>query len=223
MLGRILPFRAYAALAGAPAGGLQAMNDGQRQESSRPSPARIAPIAAAAAAPGAGDTERFRRLVLPHLDGAYDFARFLCRDPAAAEDIVQEAFLQAWRGFGSFRGGSPRAWLFAIVRNCFFNWTRRGPPGGESPFAADQLEAIADEQDDPESALMRSDEAQTLRALVEALPEPFREALVLRELEELSYREIAEVTAAPIGTVMSRLARARQLLCAAIDSRETGR
>jgi RNA polymerase sigma-70 factor (ECF subfamily) len=166
----------------------------------------------------APDPERFRRLVLPHLDGAYSFARFLTRDAAAAEDIVQEAFLRAYRGFSGFRGGDARAWLFAIVRNCVFSAPRL------EPTAELEAQELADEADTPEDALVRASEIDTVRGAIEALPEPFRETLVLRELEELSYREIAAVTGAPIGTVMSRLARARQMLAAALgaEGREEG-
>jgi RNA polymerase sigma-70 factor (ECF subfamily) len=172
----------------------------------------------------AGEAERtrqFRESVLPHLDGAYNFARYLSRDPVAAEDIVQEAFLRAFRAFPSFRGGAPKAWLFAIVRNCFLDWAAGRTSaervlvdeGALSPAQGEAMANVADpDQDDPEAALLRRREAETLRAVIENLPEPFREALVLRELEELSYREIAALTGAPIGTVMSRLARARQML-----------
>ena len=156
------------------------------------------------------DAEHFRRIVLPHLDGAYSFARFLCRDPTLAEDIVQEAFLRAYRGFDGFRGGDARAWLFAIVRNCVFSSPRQ-PPSDD--IAAHEL---ADQADTPEDALVRASEVKVVRGAIAALPEPFREALVLRELEELSYRDVAAVTGAPIGTVMSRLARARRMLAAAL-------
>ena len=212
MLGRILPFRLQAAFAGAPTGVVHSMSG---RGPSRPFPsATAAPRRADAATPKPGDAERFRRLVMPHLDGAYDFARYLCRDPTAAEDIVQEAFLQAWRGFGGLRGDNVRAWLFAIVRNCCFSSSRaRSPTRGTTP---EMLEGLASDYDDPEVAMLRLEEAETVRALIEALPEPFREALVLRELEELCYREIAEITSAPIGTVMSRLARARQMLVASL-------
>ncbi len=166
-------------------------------------------------------TRQFRETILPHMDGAYNFARYLSRDATAAEDIVQEAFLRAFRAFGNFRGQAPKAWLFAIVRNCFLDWAagRSGhdrvlvDEGALSEAQSQALTNIADaEQDDPEIALLRRREAETVRAVVENLPEPFRGTLVLRELEELSYKEIAALTAAPIGTVMSRLARARQML-----------
>jgi RNA polymerase sigma-70 factor (ECF subfamily) len=178
-----------------------------------------------ALAAGADPARQFRETVLPHLDAAYNFARYLSRDATAAEDIVQEAFLRAfrafpnWRGDG-WRGGSAKAWLFAIVRNCFLNWAA-GQGGsarviGESALSEAQAQALANVvdpgQETPEEALIRRKDAEAIRAVIEALPEPFRETLVLRELEELSYKEIAALTATPIGTVMSRLARARQML-----------
>jgi RNA polymerase sigma-70 factor (ECF subfamily) len=154
------------------------------------------------------DAHRFRALILPHLDQAYAFARFLTRDGPMAEDVVQEAFLKAYRAFPGFRGGEARAWLFAIVRTTFVSAQRARRP----MIDIDDAPELSDEAPGAEAALVRQGEVLALRAAIDALPEPFREALVLRELEELSYREIAEVTHAPIGTVMSRLARARALL-----------
>ncbi len=161
---------------------------------------------------------RFRALMLPHLDAAYSYARFLSRDAALAEDLTQEAFLRACRAFRGWRGGEPRAWLFAIVRSCFLSWARapaRREAGGEA-----LAEALPAAEASPEEALLRRGEAEALRAAIAALPEPFRETLVLRELEELSYKQLAEITGAPIGTVMSRLARARQMLLAALSEEE---
>jgi RNA polymerase sigma-70 factor (ECF subfamily) len=164
------------------------------------------------------EAEQFRRLVLPHLDGAYSFARFLCRDASLAEDLAQDAFLRAFRGFRGFRGGDPRAWLFAIVRSSHTTWAqRRSEPHPDSEAV---LEAAPSDAPSPEAALVQQGEAQTLRDAIKALPEPFRETLVLRELEELSYREIAAVTGVPTGTVMSRLARARQMLLASLPAEE---
>jgi RNA polymerase sigma-70 factor (ECF subfamily) len=171
--------------------------------------------------PNRDQARQFREIVLPHLDAAYNFARYLARDPVAAEDIAQEAFLRAFRAFPTYRGGAPKAWLFAIVRNCFLNWA--GQRSGSSRVLVDEgalsqsqsqaLANVADaEQGTPEVALLRRREVETVRAVIENLPEPFRETLVLREMEELSYKEIAALTGAPIGTVMSRLARARQML-----------
>ncbi len=156
--------------------------------------------------PGAA---RLRALVLPHLDAAYGYARYLARDDGVAEDIVQEAFLRALKAIDGCRG-NPKAWLLAIVRNCYHDWARSN--GRREPGSALVHEVV--DPDTPETMLERATTASDIRRLVEALPEPFRGAIVLRELEELSYRDIAEITAVPIGTVMSRLARARQMLTA---------
>jgi len=164
------------------------------------------------------EAEQFRRLILPLMDSAYSFARFLCRDASAADDLVQDAFLRAFRGFRGFRGGEPRAWLFAIVRSSYATWAQRRDDTHPDPEAA--LEGTPSEDLSPEATLVQQGEADTLRAAVMALPEPFRETLVLREFEELSYREIASVTGVPTGTVMSRLARARQMLLAALPLEE---
>jgi RNA polymerase sigma factor (sigma-70 family) len=148
--------------------------------------------------------------MLPHLDAAYNFARYLTRDPSAAEDVVQDAFMRAFRSFSTYHGGSAKGWLFAIVRNCFYDRIA-DRNGQQSPeLAGDFPEAVADET--PETALLKKRDVALVRDTVESLPEPFRETLVLRELEEMSYKEIAALTAVPIGTVMSRLARARQML-----------
>ncbi len=178
--------------------------------------------AAAEVAPAAAEppldpraAQRFRDVLLPHLDAAFGFARYLTRDPTAAEDLVQEAYLQAYRSFRSFRGGDPKAWLFAILRSAFLMQARRRRPLGDAA-PAEAAEDVADPADDPEVVLLRADDDAALRAAIETLPEPFREALVLRELQEMSYRDISEITAAPIGTVMSRLARARRQLAAAL-------
>ena len=175
----------------------------------------------ASPAPAAGDqAARFRAEILPHLDAAYNLARYLAADPAMAEDVVQDAFLRAFRGFAGWRGDAPRAWLLAIVRNCW-----RDRVGTEiarrqvlidhaalSEAQAAAVENIADEADTPEASLIRDDEVEGIRRVIASIPEPFREALILREMEGLPYREIAAMTDVPIGTVMSRLARARDML-----------
>lgn len=152
--------------------------------------------------------ERFRAEVMPHMDAAYRFARYLVGDAAAAEDIVQNAFVRAFRGFPSFHGQAPKAWLLAIVRNCCFDWAK----ANRMPLADDNaaLEEVIDPET-PETILARKAEAAMVRETVAHLPEPFRETLVLRELEDLSYKEIATLTEVPLGTVMSRLARAREM------------
>ena len=160
------------------------------------------------------DADRFRRIMLPHMDAAYNYARHLTRDGTAAEDVVQDAFVRALRGFDGWRGDNPKAWLLAIVRNCHLDTViRRQDPlrGAEPVEAIDACEAVAAQ---PQIGLAQRSDAEMLRRTIEGLPEPFREALVLRELEELSYKEIAAITLVPIGTVMSRLARARTMLAA---------
>jgi RNA polymerase sigma-70 factor (ECF subfamily) len=158
----------------------------------------------------------FRRLILPHLDGAYDLARYLTRDAVLSEDVVQDAILRAFRGFGQFRGASPRAWLFAIVRNCCHSAQARGRIGLSLVIADDATTETAAEQADPapnpEEEVSRQGDIDRVRSAIEAIPEPFREAVVLRDLEDLSYAEIAQVTGAPVGTVMSRLSRGRAML-----------
>jgi RNA polymerase sigma-70 factor (ECF subfamily) len=152
--------------------------------------------------------------MLPHMDAAYSLARFLTRDSVAADDVVQEAFLNAFRGFDGWRGGAPKAWLLAIVRNCFL--ARARDHGLSVPI--EEAEFVAQDDPTPEEILIDRHEAATLHFEIEALPQAFREILVLRELEELSYKEIATILEIPIGTVMSRLARARQMLGARLTS-----
>jgi RNA polymerase sigma-70 factor (ECF subfamily) len=159
----------------------------------------------------------FKELILPHIDAAYNLARYLSRDAAAADDIVQEACLRALRAFGGYRGGDPKSWLLAIVRNCSFNWIKANRADGAfHPPTRDYADGVeewgGESLGSPEADLMREADIDTVRRLIEELPEPFRETLVLRELEELSYKQIAEITAVAVGTVMSRLARARQML-----------
>ena len=169
--------------------------------------------------PGAGHAQEFQRLILPHLDGAYNLARYLTRDAVASEDVVQDAMVRAFRAFGQFHGNSPRAWLFAIVRNC----CRTAQAGTRSTTlvvhenrlgeeAVARLKEHPDPAPTPEEAVMRGSEVERVRRAVEAMPEPFREAVVLRDLEGLSYAEIAQVTGVPVGTVMSRLSRGRAML-----------
>jgi RNA polymerase sigma-70 factor (ECF subfamily) len=162
----------------------------------------------------------FDALILPHLDGAYNLARFLTRDELMSEDAVQDAVLRAFRSFDQFRGESPRAWLFAIVRNCCRTALgARNAAGLHLVEEAEGESADVDEADNPEQALIRASDAAMVRAMVEALPEPFREAIVLRDLEELSYREIAQVTRVAMGTVMSRISRGRGMLADQLSAR----
>jgi RNA polymerase sigma-70 factor (ECF subfamily) len=159
---------------------------------------------------------KFKQNIVPQLDAAYNFARFLSRDADAAQDIVQEAFLRAYRSFAGYRGGDARAWIFTIVRNCYHSWQmdrrRRSHLEVDQQGEGDSEERIANissDEDTPETMLVRKAETQTVRLILNTMPRPLREILVLRELEELSYRQISDITALPIGTVMSRLARAR--------------
>jgi RNA polymerase sigma-70 factor (ECF subfamily) len=168
--------------------------------------------------PGVGDPQSFRNLVLPHLDGAYNLARYLTRDPVLSEDVVQDAVLRAYRAFGQYRGGSARAWLFMIVRNCCRTAHASASANlslvvSESSFADEG--SLAEQPDPAPRTRLASESRSTCSSgdgAVESIPEPFREAVVLRDLEELSYAEIAEVTGVPVGTVMSRLSRGRAML-----------
>jgi len=168
---------------------------------------------------------RFKEAVMPHLDDAYNLARYLTRNAQDADDVVQDAYLRAFKFFATFKGSSARPWLLAIVRNCFYSWLKTRPRGDTASLAEidlDTVDATSVVSDlwmadpvDPERALIRLDDATLVRTMIESLPVQFREALVLREMEELSYQDIADITGVPIGTVMSRLARARQLFKAA--------
>jgi RNA polymerase sigma-70 factor (ECF subfamily) len=167
----------------------------------------------------------FEAVVLPHLDAAYNLARWLTRNPADAEDVVQEAVLRAATYFASFRGANARAWLLQIVRNTAYASRAlvRGAvtvalPGEEAgaPIAPE----LIDSGDDPETALLKREDSARVTRLLAALPVELRETLVLREIEELAYKEIAQITQAPIGTVMSRLWRARRMLAAAVQAEE---
>lgn len=156
--------------------------------------------------------QRFETLALPHMDAAYNLARWLSRSPADADDIVQDAMLRAFRAFGQFRGENIRPWLLAIVRNCWRNRAVDARRRGHTALPAEDGQALMVEGPDPESQALCASEGRRLQAMIAGLPEEFRTVLILREMEDLSYREIAEATGAPIGTVMSRLARARALL-----------
>ncbi len=164
-----------------------------------------------------GKTRRFRDAALPYLDDAYTLARYLLREPADAEDAVQECYLRAFRHFDSYRGPAMKPWLLAILRNvCRAEFARRAsaPTSGIDDIAdhAEQTPLWHEAPETPEAQMVRRWDADTIRRLLSALAEPFRETLVLREINNLSYREIADVAAVPVGTVMSRLARARAML-----------
>jgi RNA polymerase sigma-70 factor (ECF subfamily) len=154
------------------------------------------------------ERERFERTVLPHLDAAYNLARWLTRNDHDADDVLQEAMLRAYRHFAGLRG-EPRPWLLAVVRNACWSWLQANRPADIDPLDDDVAD---DAQPGPEAAFARSLDRRLLNEAIAALPVQFREVLVLRELEDLAYRDIARVAGIPIGTVMSRLARARRLL-----------
>ncbi len=158
------------------------------------------------------ELERFERTFLPHMRAAYNLARWLTRNDQDAEDVVQEAYLRAVRFFGGFRGEDSKAWLLTIVRNACYTGRHRGRMPQATVAFDEEIHDVEDGALGPEDLLLQNASRRTLREALEELPVEFREALVLRELEGLSYREMAEVTQLPIGTVMSRLARARQRL-----------
>ncbi len=167
------------------------------------------------------ERERFDALMLPQLSAAYTLARYLTRDPHDAEDVVQQTFLRALKHFGGFRGTGDRdarAWLLTIVRHTAYTWRQRHKPDAlTTEFDEEQhSDAIAGEH--PEASLLRSDAKATLADALALLPPQFREVIVLRELQDLSYDEISEVTGVPVGTVMSRLSRARKRLQAALSA-----
>jgi RNA polymerase sigma-70 factor (ECF subfamily) len=168
---------------------------------------------------------RFRDAAMPHLDDLYTLARYLMRNAADAEDAVQECYLRALRHFDSYRGPAMKPWLLTILRNvCNAEFARRGrheiPTDLAEEGAAAEVPMWQEPHATPEAALLREQDGDTIRRLVAALPAPFREAIVLREINDLSYHEIAEVAGVPVGTVMSRLARARSMLRAAWNGAE---
>jgi RNA polymerase sigma-70 factor, ECF subfamily len=154
----------------------------------------------------------FEELVLPHLDAAYNLARWLTRNTHDADDVVQEAYLRAFRFFGGFHGGDARTWLLKIVRNTCYTWLHKNRVQQTAAPFDEQVHTDIAESRNPETLLLRKAAGQSLNRALEELPTAFREVLVLLEVEGLSYKEIAEVLGIPIGTVMSRLARARHRL-----------
>jgi RNA polymerase sigma-70 factor (ECF subfamily) len=155
----------------------------------------------------------FEQRVLPHLDAGYNLARWLARNSHDAQDVVQEACVRALKHIGGLRGTDARGWFLTIVRHAFYDWRKRNrPPEEVADDAADADSTIDPAAVDPELAALRGAESRLLAQAVAQLPLPFREVLILRELEDLSYKEIARIADIPIGTVMSRLARARDML-----------
>ena len=154
----------------------------------------------------------FEATVLPHLDAAYNLARWLLHNKADAEDVVQDAMLRAFRFFGSFRGGDGRPWLLTIVRNTCYSYLQKNRSHELSLPIEDELFDVQSQDPSPEARLIQIDSSEILMKALEQLPVETREIIVLRELEEMSYKEIAEIAGVPIGTVMSRLARGRKRL-----------
>jgi RNA polymerase sigma factor (sigma-70 family) len=171
-----------------------------------------------AAAEDAGSTDRFVRLVIPHLDDAYTLARWITGNRIDAEDVVQEACLRAFRAVAKAEDFNARAWMLGAVRSAAFAWLRKYRPASLvphdefGPVEHERMRAWDSDGATPEAALIAKTDAARLEAAIERLPAPFREALVLRDIQGLSYREIADITAVPVGTVMSRLARGRTRL-----------
>ncbi len=158
------------------------------------------------------DLPNFEQAVLPHLDSAYNLARWLTRNNQDADDVVQEAYLRAFRFFPGFRGGDARAWLMRIVRNTCFTWLHTNRPLQDAAEFDENLYPPASPALNPEDLALQNDNGTLMRKALEKLPPNFREVIILRELEGMSYREIAEITGMPAGTVMSSLSRARDRL-----------
>ena len=162
---------------------------------------------------------RFEEIVLPHLSAAYNLARWLVHDENEAEDIVQEAYLRAFKFFGGYYGGDSRAWLLTIVRNTCYTWLQQNRLLRLAEPIDDKIDELGPSDSDPETLFLQSVDSQMVRQALQELPVEFREAVVLREMEGLSYKEIANVIDIPIGTVMSRLKRGRTRLHALLAKR----
>jgi RNA polymerase sigma-70 factor, ECF subfamily len=165
----------------------------------------------------------FERTFLPHLDSAYNLARWLVKNDHDAQDVVQEAYLRALRFSAGYRGGDPRAWLLAIVRNTAFSFIQRNKKSDSAAEFDEDLHGADCARDAVEAAVIRQADGESIRAALNALPDEFREVILMREIEGLSYKEIADATDLPIGTVMSRLARARKRLHRALSGLLKGR
>ncbi len=161
---------------------------------------------------GTGNLASFEELVLPHLNAAYNLARWLTRNDQDAEDLVQDAYLRAWKSFDGFKGGDGRAWLLTIVRNTCYTWMQRNRTSELMTSFDEEMHSNSSHASNPEMILLQSVDKELLKNALQGLPLEFREAMVMRELEGLSYLEIASVAGVPVGTVMSRLARARARL-----------
>jgi RNA polymerase sigma-70 factor (ECF subfamily) len=166
---------------------------------------------------------RFEQVILPHLDAAYNLARWLTRNEDDARDMVQEASLRAFKFFDGFHGGDARAWLLATVRNTCYTWLQQNRRSRTTTVFDEEIHTVDEDAMNPSALALKSGDARLLRESLEQLPDEFREVIVLRDLEEMSYKEIADVIDAPLGTVMSRLARARgklkEILCARLKEK----
>ena len=171
---------------------------------------------------GSDSAAQFEEQMLPHLDAAYNLARWLMRNEEDAEDVVQESFMRAFRFFRSFRGGNARAWLLRIVRNTSYAWLEQDCRMEGTEFD-DEVCGPDGNTVDPEEALLRSEGGRLLRQALEKLAMDYREVLILREIEGMSYKEISDVIGVPVGTVMSRLSRARLGLRRALHDQISGR
>jgi len=156
---------------------------------------------------------------MPHLDAAYNLARWLTRNEHDAQDVVQDAFLRAFKFFSGFHGGNSRSWLLSIVRNTTYTWLQKNRRQELATVFDEEIHDIKDASSNPEVLLVKNADRQEIMKAIEQLPVEFREALILRELEGMSYKEIAEMADVPIGTVMSRLARARKQLQQSLGQR----
>lgn len=165
---------------------------------------------------------RFEALVLPHLDAAYNLARWMARNSSDAEDVAQEAMLRAFRFFDTFRGDDARVWLLTIVRNTYLTWIRREVPRQNSAEFDEGMHTDLESSVTPEFEVLRQATAEHVRRAIESLPPEYREVVLMREIEQLSYKEIAAVTKSPLGTVMSRLSRARSMLRHLIGKEKRG-
>jgi len=162
--------------------------------------------------PVENETAHFEKTILPHLDAAYNLARWLTGNEHDARDMVQESCLRAFKFFGGFRGGDARSWLLTIVRNTVYSWLQRRQKAEHVFQPEEEMEKFEDVSANPEELFARSANIETVRAAIAQLSPEFREALVLREMENYSYKEIADIVGVQIGTVMSRLARGRRQL-----------
>jgi len=162
--------------------------------------------------PEKAELARFEQVVLPHLGAAYNLARWITGNDHDAEDVVQESYLRALKFFGGFRGENSRPWLLTIVRNTCFTWLRQNRFSELNTELDEQIHSTDSKPGNPESMLLAAAQSEMVRKAIEELPPEFREVIILREMEDLSYKEISVIASIPVGTVMSRLARARSRL-----------